>query len=71
MKYLKDTAKDEQLLQELEALLEKNKMTLTYGCNGFIVTIEDKDYVLRDIDNHEGTRQLPRTFDSEKMTIVE
>jgi hypothetical protein len=69
MRCLKQDAKHEKVLQALEDFMSENKISLSYGCNGFIIVIENKTYNVCDIENHTECQHLPRTFDSERMIV--
>ncbi len=75
MKYATDKNPAEIALQKIEEILHKNDMVLTFDpYSGFQILIKDKVYNLGHGDyptnERNGSQQLPRSFDDEKLWLM-
>lgn len=77
LKYLKDNARHETILQRIEATMRQAGVSIHSTSNGIIVTFEDDgeltQYRVADVDFAylPGCNTFPRTVDSEKLIVEE
>lgn len=81
LKYLKDNARHETILQRIEATMRQAGVSIHSTSNGIIVTFEDDgeltQYRVADVDfdvdfaHLPGCNTFPRTVDSEKLIVEE
>jgi len=71
MKVLKTDSPNEKALQEVEDLLLKYNMSISYAGLGILITVNKKDYHIIDLDSFENSQELPRTFDTERIVLSE
>ena len=73
MKILKYDSPTEKKVQKIEALMNKLEISLDWNGRNFIIQSKDAEYRLVDTESpgHNGPMGFPRTFDNERLELME
>ena len=71
MKLLKEDSEPGKKLNEVEELMRKHNISIDFAGGWVFVTIGDNEFRLLDKENNEPSFGFPRTFDSERLELIE
>lgn len=72
MKVLKEDSSYGTIFKSLEKFMEENKITIEVTYGGLLVTIQEKEFILNDIESPmDSVSKIPRDFSSVRLVVVE
>ena len=72
MKILKENGKTEEVLKQIEDILNDNGIIISTCSGGLMISSENKmHFRLQNIESGEQLQSLPRTFDADRMVLIE